>query len=89
VARKHGVAKSLLFRWRKEAGLAGKRRKAGVFIPVRLALASVATPAGPGIAQAHCDEGMIEIELSGGVKLRVSGSVKPEALRQVIAALRD
>lgn len=28
VARKHGIAKSLLFRWRKEAGLSGKRAKA-------------------------------------------------------------
>ena len=26
VARKHGIAKSLLFRWRKEAGLSGDRK---------------------------------------------------------------
>ena len=34
VARKHGMAKSLLFRWRKEAGLTGKRQQVAVFVPV-------------------------------------------------------
>lgn len=39
VARKHGVAKSLLFRWRKEAGLTAKRRSIAPFVPVRIAAA--------------------------------------------------
>ena len=47
VARKHGMAKSLLFRWRKEAGLTGKRQQTDDprgsrlvegFIPVRFSL---------------------------------------------------
>ena len=88
VARKHGMAKSLLFRWRKEAGLTGKRQQVAVFVPVRIAATpaiSVAVPSTPAPV-AH-EAGSIEIELVGGVKLRVSGTVKPEALRQVIAVL--
>ena len=97
VARKLGMAKSLLFRWRKEAGLTGKRRHVASFVPVQIATAPVATaPAvkfagnlsppstsGPVTPEA----GSIEIELVGGIKLRVSGTVKPDALRQVVAAL--
>ena len=41
VARRHGMAKSLLFRWRKEVGLTGKRGQVEGFVPVRIA----ATPA--------------------------------------------
>ena len=104
VARKHGMAKSLLFRWRKEAGLSrvrsdgsGKRRQAEGFVPVliaatsREALASsvpaisVAVPSIPAPVTHEAES--IEIELVGGIKLRVNGTVKPEALRQVIAAL--
>ena len=110
VARKYGMAKSLLFRWRKEAGLTGKRRQtddprgsrvvAG-FVPVQIATSrrealassvpavncagnlsspSTSAPVTPAA-------GSIEIELVGGIKLRVSGTVKPDALRQVVAAL--
>ena len=88
VARKHGMAKSLLFRWRKEAGLTRKREKVEGFVPVQIATVpaiSVPRPSMP--ASVTHEAGSIEIELVGGTKLRVSGTVKPEALRQVIAAL--
>jgi transposase len=113
VARKLGMAKSLLFRWRKEAGLTGKRRQAddprgsrrvAGFVPVQIgtsrreALASSAPavkcagnlPSTSASASAPVtpEAGSIEIELVGGIKLRVSGTVKPDALRQVVAALR-
>ena len=112
VARKLGMAKSLLFRWRKEAGLTGKRRQtdnprgsqlvAG-FFPVQIATVSrealassvpavkfagnVPSPPTSVPASVTHEAGSIEIELVGGIKLRVSGTVRPEALRQVIAAL--
>ena len=84
VSRKHGVATSLVFRWRREAGVAGKksaRRPATAFVPVAL---PALTPAAP-VAGGDC--GMIEIELAGGRRLRVSGLVETEALRRVIAVL--
>ena len=110
VARKLGMAKSLLFRWRKEAGLGGKRRQAddpsglgrvAGFVPVQIATvhrealaSSVPTAKCAGnlsspstLAPVTDEAGSIEIELVGGIKLRVSGTVKPDALRQVIAAL--
>jgi transposase len=84
VARKHGAATSLVFRWRREAGLAGKkspRKPATAFVPVALPALTHTAPA-PGI-----DRGVIEIELAGGRRLRVSGPVETEALRRVIAVL--
>ena len=52
VARKQGIAKSLLFRWRKEAGLTGKRKGGASnvpsFVPVRIEAApNVPAPAAP------------------------------------------
>ena len=97
VARKHGMAKSLLFRWRKEAGLTGKRRQTDDprgsrlvegFVPVRIAAVPAISLPRPSMPMPVPHEaGSIEIELVGGTKLRVSGTVQPEALRQVIAAL--
>jgi transposase len=110
VARKYGMAKSLLFRWRKEAGLSrarsdgsGKRRQADDprgsqrvegFVPVRIATMpetslphSSSAPSASAPVMHEADT--IEIELVGGIKLRVSGTVKSEALRQVIAALTN
>jgi transposase len=103
VARKLGMAKSLLFRWRKEAGLTGKRRQtddprgsrviAG-FVPVQIATAPglncAGNPSSPSTSAPVTPEaGNIEIELVGGIKLRVSGTVKPDALRLVVAALTN
>ena len=88
VARKHGMAKSLLFRWRKEAGLTGKRQHVEGFVPVRI-MASPAInlpPPSASVPMTH-EAGSIEIELVGGTKLRVNGTVRSEALRHVIAAL--
>jgi transposase len=90
VARKHGIAKSLLFRWRKEAGFSGKRHKVEAFVPVQIATSPAISspPPSTSVPVTH-EAGSIEIELVGGIKLRVSGTVKPEALRQIIAALTN
>ena len=86
VARKHGVATSLVFRWRREAGVAGKklvRKPASAFVPVVLpVLSPAALPPATG-----ADRGVTEIELSGGRLVRVDGSVEVNALRRVIAVL--
>lgn len=91
VARKRGIARSLLFRWRKEAGLSGKRnsarKSAASFVPIALPApalrASSSEP--PSTHTPAC--GVIEIELSGGRRLRLSGPVDAEALKRVIAVL--
>jgi transposase len=91
VARKRGIAKSLLFRWRKEAGLSGKRsgakKPAPSFVPVALSAPALraASSEPPSTHTPAC--GVIEIELSGGRRLRVSGPVDTENLKRVIAVL--
>lgn len=89
VARRHGVAVSLVFRWRRQAGLPGKRegvKKAdAVFVPVMLAAPPEAPLETPGV-QAP-DGGLIEIELAGGRRVRLSGAVDVQALKRVIAVL--
>lgn len=85
VARRHGIASSLVFRWRRELGAGGKtaKREAGTaFVPVALlapaaGLVSAVVPGG----------GLIEIELSGGRRVRVDASVDMKALARVIAVL--
>ncbi len=91
VARRHGVAVSLVFRWRRQAGLPGKRasvKKPGsVFVPVVLpAPAAVAQTPATASGQTE-DRGVIEIELAGGRRVRLCGPVDAQALKRVIAVL--
>ena len=91
VARQHGIAKSLLFRWRKEAGLSGKRggvkKLSTSFVPVSLAAPSAVAETTSGCEPRAPDHSLIEIELAGGRRIRVTGAVETEALRRVIAVL--
>jgi transposase len=85
VARKHGIASSLVFRWCRGLGGGGKMLKPGdgtAFIPVALPAPVVApvTAAVPG-------GGVIEIELVGGCRVRVDASVDLNALKRVITVL--
>ncbi len=91
VARRHGVAVSLVFRWRRQAGLPGKRasvKKADtVFVPVMLAAPAAAEPP-PEIPRVPAtDGGVIEIELAGGRRVRLSGPMDVQALKRVIGVL--
>ena len=72
VARKHGVAPSLVFRWRRAAGLGKKSagKEASAFVPVTLPAPSPVAALSSPITD---DLGTIEIELAGGCRLRVSG----------------
>jgi transposase len=87
VARKHGVAASLLFRWRREFGSGGKMVKPVPeprFVPIALPAPST------GYAPATVTNGgLIEIELVGGQRLRVDASVDAAALKRVIAVLDE
>lgn len=71
VARRHGVAASLMFRWRRQAGIggekiAGNRTKASfvlVALPAPVAARAAMVEHSPELAPDH---GLIEIELAGG-----------------------
>jgi transposase len=91
VARKHGIAKSLLFRWRKEAGLSGKRgdvkKPSASFVPVALPAPLAVAGISGGFSPRTPDRGLIEIELAGGRLVRVSETVDADVLKRVIAVL--
>ena len=77
VARRHDVNANQLFRWRRDwrDGLLGAG--GDDLVPVEIA----------GEASTSAVSGVIEIELSPGVRVRVSGRVDAVALRQVLEML--
>ena len=86
VARRHSIASSLLFRWRRELGRAVASAAApppmeGGFIAVALPAPSVPQNSGSG------GESTIEIVLGGGRRVIVGKDFDAAALKRVIAAL--
>lgn len=94
VARRNGVASSLVFTWRRQAklGQLGGGSPAPLLVPVELApVVTGVTPtplAELGVAEParrrHRSSGMIEIALGLGRKLRVDRDVDADALRRVL-----
>jgi transposase len=89
LARRNGICASLIYRWRREQPVSAA---AAQLVPVRLASESPPrmAPVAPPRAEPHIagGSGSIEIELAGGVRVRVGEDVSLPALRRVIAALR-
>lgn len=90
VARRYGVNRGLLNKWRKAAGLrVGKRGGRGldvpVFVPVTISDEVVESQRADN--RSDVDSGRIEIELGGG-RIVMSGNVTPELARAVVSALR-
>jgi transposase len=84
VSRRHNLTRSLIHNWRRQeaASLLGATVR---FTPVM-----VATEMPTVIAAAPETKigGRIEIELPGGVRVRVEGDVDEEGLKRVLRALR-
>jgi transposase len=99
VARRHGISTSLLYNWRsawKAATVAvrGSAVRSAGFVQLAVVTdASGDSPTGAvcqrgaGLALAE-RVGVIEIDLPGGVRVRVDSGVNEKALRRVLAALR-
>ena len=110
IARKHGIAKSVLYNWRSvrraqavaavpgtgpmqfiPVGVIGGPQDDGV--PARLMPPRVIKnddPPPPAAKPIETDrEGVIEIELSNGVCLRVDGSVSERTLCRVLRSLKS
>ncbi len=73
VARQYGVGRSLIYNWRRQEAVAV------LGATIRFAPVTVAPNRSPG--------GSIEIELDGGVRLRVDAAVDEDALKRVLRAL--
>jgi transposase len=94
VARRHGLAQSLLFTWRRQARqgrLGGEAVPA--LVPVEIALApaprTLSATRSSSSAAEQCERlGIIEIEVCG-YRVRVDRDVDTEALQRVIELLRQ
>lgn len=94
VARRHGMAHSLLFTWRRKARqgrLGGDATPALVPVeitPVAAPILSSALQPASSSPSPRARAGIIEIELGGGCRVRVDRDVDVEALQQVLELLR-
>jgi len=80
-ARRHGISRSLLTRWRAEyrAGLVGAGEP--MFTPLALALPASAS------AAASASETKVEIVLANGRRVVVAASIDPAALARLLPVL--
>jgi transposase len=91
VCRMHGISSGQLYAWRRQF----RTGELTGFVPVMMAtpvgeLAAASAPADRAPILADTDrpaDGVIEVTLPSGVKLRITGAVDAAALRRVLSAL--
>ena len=93
VARRDGICPSLIYRWRRLAAAETASGSELHLFPVRIASVASETPAAseplPSRTTTPRRTGLIEIELSGSVRVSVDEAVSVTALRRVLAVLRE
>ncbi len=97
VADRHGMSRSLLFEWRRQAregtmpGLVGTEPEvASTLVPVRVVEDPPPRPQAPGSSRPERparSSAMVEVVLRNGRMLRVSEAVAPEVLGRLATAL--
>jgi transposase len=81
VARRYDVNANLVFTWLRDPRFADGGGEVASFLPVEIVRAAeLAAAPSPG-------EGRIEIELTGGHRLRIVGGYDPEALARLLRGL--
>jgi transposase len=93
VAARHGICPSLVYRWRRVAGVGRTSRSSVHLFPVRLAAAledgfADTAASSPGSGPKPRRAGVIAIELSNGVGVSVDEGVSVAALRRVMSVVR-
>jgi transposase len=78
LAREAGLHASQLYKWRRH--LCARQGVASRFAPVQI----IGEPAAPGLP---APVGVIEIELAGGTRLRITGAVDAATVTAAVAAL--
>ena len=86
-ARRHGVSRSLLMRWRKAYLAGGRHPEAPGFLPVTVAPSPAPAAAPSTTAPTSTDSGRMEIVLANGRRIVVGADVDGDALARVAAAL--
>ena len=88
IARRHGIATSLVFTWRRRARLATVASAGPCLVPVQVAAAeSVQSIQAPAAIPARKRRGVIEIELGDGKRVSVDENVDADALGRVLDVL--
>ena len=88
IARRHGIATSLVFTWRRRARLAPVASAGPRLVPVQVAAAeSVRSIQAPAAIPARKRRGVIEIELGDGKRVSVDENVDADALKRVLDVL--
>ena len=88
IARRHGIATSLVFTWRRRVRLATVASAGPRLVPVQVATAaSVQSIEAPAAIPARKRRGVIEIELGDGKRVSVDENVDADALRRVLDVL--
>ena len=86
VARRYGLNANLIFKWVRDArfapGAAQCAAQAPCFLPVE-----IVRHAAPDVERHPVSNGQIEVECTGGHRLRITGSYDPEALALLIRGL--
>src|SRR5689334_16158031 len=88
VARRHDLNANQLFKWRRR--FAGATKSPAVeLLPVRIGPTLTSGPADEPASATSAKPlpGSIEITLSGGVRLKVSGAVDPVAITAAVGAV--
>jgi transposase len=84
--RAHGVSSGQFYTWRKQF----RSGELTGFVP--LLVAEAPSPSAPvPVKEASLPTpvaGLVEVELPGGIRLRISGEVEAVALRRILSALR-
>ncbi len=91
VARRHGVAQSLLFTWRRQSRVEASIGDArSILLPVEIEPSEpVVTKDNRSPVHRRREPGTIEIELGSGRRVRVDSEVDADALRRVLSALDE
>ena len=92
MARRHDASANLVFAWLRDPRFAPSEATAEeqvAFLPVEVVAEGREGREGrcDGSAPVFAGEGLIELELAGGHRLRVVGSYDPEALARLIRGL--
>ena len=91
VARRYALNANMIFKWLREAryapGSAQGAVDAPVFLPIEIVNPARAEAARSILPSNVLPDCLLEIELAGGHRLRISGSYDPEALARLIRGL--
>ena len=82
VAERHEISTGLLFTWRRQL----TAKESAGFLPVQVTADTAAVPAAPTHPPPYLD-GMIEIEMRNGVRVRVGHGADLKMLRGVLTIL--